>query len=1314
MKAESRPLHLQTIDSLFTDLIGGVSVSVGETDGEFILDSIDSRVILNWYRLNRAKWAGNVMAADVEDLVSAIPTPLPTLPVPEVTVPKAGRRLRLVKMVAHRFAGIHAYGTPDVAPENFVFEPHAPITLFEGWNGAGKTSILNAIIWCLTGEILRPQREPERAQQEFSSQFVQPIDGTDEITRHDLTPVTPLPNPTMYVPPINKPIPVDTWVELTFADESNNTLPPVLRMQVRTPGGKISETQSGFDTLGVDPIALRIGTIMPALLQFLRVGSASDLGLAAAKLTGLADIANLARHATKAKAKLKGELKKVREQEIAEADSRFMEAQSDLKKKIAEHVQMSPPEPLPIPSAASDLEQKLQSLQQHFEALKASRLSTAQTILGSNFDPTDKGIRDNLESSIGPAQGQLKSMAQLSNVRRARALSEIKDAEWLIVDDLIAQIRAEALTLSELAKTPDLGKRKQLYARVASWMAEFKGHDPSACGVCNRSLEGVLDPITLRAVTDHLAEVTEAEQQLLTLTQKNWASTRASNLIAKCSAVLRAEISGELPMHPRDLIRSALLDDLFETTAFSGTLLPLQQGVEQLCDRELSKLPEFVEPIVEPLPPELKAVGDPLLVVIKRLARVRGFAQWRAEHAGEVSVATKAILQGTNEGNDGIKDDSPIGQKLDSLASIVRGAAPINEALNLCGRMAAQLKLRRAKEIRLALYSRATDALEKIVELGSLAEKQVDGLRKRLHTRAAYWRDRCYHDSYPMAGHALRDTAMDVKGVLDIQVGFEKATAPAQHISNVSALRATLMGFFLAFREYVLAERGGIALLIFDDPQELLDHDNKSKLARLLSELANNGGQLAIATYDRHFARETVAAARKYAAIEHRSVHPVNPSRATVVTAAAVEELDRKRTAYENDQDSAPLAQDYANEVRTFLEARLADLFDDPAYPAYAVDSKKPALNDFLGRLRSLVRHPPNALFKGRAVLDFCNCKALAIDAECMIVLNTAHHNKASLSAGDVFAVAKDLKLVRTLAEKMHIEFRHWRWHEPLQKAEAPTNVVAFKPVDAPSFKVLIHPDLAAFTSASAADVTQDVAAQALDKSWFADKTLFLVRKNNLGFSVPAGCVAIAESNSYEGKDHNLVIARQKGHLLARRLLRSPSGDELVLAAEAPDPRESTQTLMFGVGELVLHRIVGMLVEQPAPPPGKGEAIELPSVASLGHIKSAYRVREESGVPLALPGQIVLGGDVIAKDRLAISEGMLVALVLGDGRSVFKRVGSAVPGTGEKLWQFESVGGLGSSVVVSLEDSDGVGEKTKHDAPTFVCARQIIGVLYTV
>ncbi len=1067
--------------------------------------------------------------------------------------------------------------------------------------------------------------------------------------------------------------------------------------------------ESGFDTLGVDPIALRIGTIMPALLQFLRIGSASDLGLAVAQLTGLADISSLAKHATKARDKLRGEFRKDREQEIEKADVSFLQARGDLQKRIDEYSQMSPPEPLPAPSLAGDLEQKLAALEDHFNGLKAEALTAAQIILGNAFDPSDKKARDDLEAGIGPAQGQLKSLSQLPNVRRSRALTELKETDWQGVDDLIAQMRSEAGVLAELAATPELGRRKQLYARVASWMADSKGHDTSSCGICSRSLEGVLDPVTQRAVSEHLAEVDEADQHLLSLTQQNWAAGWEGILAAKCPAALQSELGRDLPEHPRDLIRAALVNDLFETESFSTTLAPLKMGVGLVCDQKLTKLPAFTEPVVEVMPAAVGSVSAPLLLSIRRLARARAFTQWRAIHFSDVGDVTKAILQGPVGDAGAITDITPIGRKLEALATIVKGVAPLNAALELCQRMATQLKTRRAKEARLKLYGRAVNALDSVIELGSLAEKQVDGLRKLLHARALHWRDRCYHNAFAMAGHALRDTAMDAKGVLDIRVGFEKASASAQHISNSSALRASLMGFFLAFWEHVLAERGGIALLIFDDPQDLLDHDNKERLAALLPELVKQGAQIVVATYDRYFARAAVAAGRERGIIEHRSVHPVNPYRDKMITASAEEGLDSKRDAWEQDRDKASLAQDYANEVRDFLEARLADLFDDPAYPAYAALSKAPALANHLDHLRSLVRNPPVALFKGKAVKDFCACKALAQGSDCLKILNAAHHNKSLLSAGDVKAVADDLDLVCQLAEKMHIAFRHWRWREPLLEAEAPAKVIPFKSVTAPPFRVLIQPDLAAFTATSAHEGTQDAASETLDASWFEDKTLFLVRTNNLGFSVPDGCIAIAESNSSEGHDHDLVIVRQRGHRLARRLFRPSNSDELTLAAEAPDPRTSKPSLQFNAGDVVLHRIVGMLTEEPPPPSGKGEATELSYAASLSHIRTAYRVREESGIPLVLPGQIVLGGEIVTKNQLAEMEGTLIALGLDDGSSNFKRIGQRVPNTGGRLWQFESVGGLGRSVVVSLVEPD-----EESDAPRFLCARRVIGVLYLV
>ena len=91
-----------------------------------------------------------------------------------------------------------------------MFEPREAITLFEGRNGAGKTSLLNAAVWCLTGRILRPQRPPEPCEEEFEGHFARHNGGDVEITAHGLTAITPLPDPAIYMPPAGKGVPLDS------------------------------------------------------------------------------------------------------------------------------------------------------------------------------------------------------------------------------------------------------------------------------------------------------------------------------------------------------------------------------------------------------------------------------------------------------------------------------------------------------------------------------------------------------------------------------------------------------------------------------------------------------------------------------------------------------------------------------------------------------------------------------------------------------------------------------------------------------------------------------------------------------------------------------------------------------------------------------------------------------------------------------------------------------------------------------------------------------------------------------------------------
>jgi hypothetical protein len=258
-----------------------------------------------------------------------------------------------------------------------------------------------------------------------------------------------------------------------------------------------------------------------------------------------------------------------------------------------------------------------------------------------------------------------------------------------------------------------------------------------------------------------------------------------------------------------------------------------------------------------------------------------------------------------------------------------------------------------------------------------------------------------------------------------------------------------------------------------------------------------------------------------------------------------------------------------------------------------------------------------------------------------------------------------------------------------------------------PTFSVPICPDIAAFSRSVSAGGSQDIATEQLNGEWFDGKALFYVRGETLGFAIPSGTVAIVEAEPYPGRDRNLVIARHQGNVLARRLLKAPGSPGISLAAQTPDPRTPRPTMTYDESKVQLFRIVGAIFTDMAPPSGGGEATAINTVQELGQIEVSYRVREDSAVPLALPGQIILGGAELTPSELNTWEGKLVAVTLADGTSIFKRVGASLSGNLAHLRQFETIGGLGASMVVATEVLDGAAS-----VPAMVSARRVLGVLY--
>lgn len=1297
---EARSLHLHTLDSLLSDLVSGRAIVVGD-DELYALPDDPTRSALDWYRTRgEANWEAAVSATHAKNLVNAIqgePVELEALP---ARLPNAdARRLTLQKLEAHRFAGLHKFGTPSNPPDNYIHEFSPGFTLFEGRNGSGKTSLANAIIWVLTGELLRAQREPESAKVEFECK-VGPAESGAEATTHRITPVTPLPDAQSHRPDRDF-VHADTWVELTFVDENGTELPPIRRTQSRSAQGRLNEVAPDLSLLGLDPIAVRIGTVMPGLLSVIRVGGESELGRAVGELTGLASLIDLADHARRAKQKIDKDFVKAKTAELEGFDRNYETTRSDLTKILEDQPALAPQQAIPSPSNDKSIEEAIADAASHFEATKAKAFEAAQAILGEQFDPNDRKLQAELEQNISLALSELERLNSLPSFSRLRGLGALTAEELKAAEDALEHIVRDAQVLAELDADPSSAARARLYAHVASWLADHPdpNRNDDLCVVCGHSMGEAIDPVTGNPVGQHLHDA-QGNATLLAQTLARWAKAAHAELIKSLPPALQSELSQGLPDHPCDLVRTAVLDELFETRAFKGVLGALSSETAPSLEKAVEGRTELAAARECSLPAHCEDLSNAL----QKLDVALRFAKWRQESGPFVRDLAQSVLGKRPKEGESIETDTLTG-KLLQLDAIVRQATPITNAIEFCSRLKRHLESRRTCEKRLAEYAIASEAIGNLLELGTLADKQIDQLRNKLSEKAAAWRELIYLGAWRGNAHRLVGTAMGRKGEIDLFVESDGVSAPAQHVVNASALRASLVGFYLAFWEHVIAERGGLRTLILDDAQELLDDENRQRLASGLAGLVGRA-QLILTSYDPRFA-SFVVRAPGLVGIKHFSVQPATILQPVIRTTPSQSEIARRRELFEEDRDQEEPARDFADGCRVYLEATLGDMFDDPAHSTWARQNPHPTLASFVTRLRPLVKVNPQGMFAANVFTRFVDHPSLADNSPVIQLMNKAHHGQRhEIRAADVDQCATDLAFLVGQAEKLFEECCRWRERDadpqPTQAVVLPLPLQSMRTLE---HDVLICPDLAAFTHETVG-VSQE-APDVLDRNIFDGKSAFYLRRDNFGFAAPQGAIAIVESDPAPVDDRRLVVARREQAVYARRLLRSQGSDVVGLTPEIPDPRvRSPKTIFVEENSVALHRVIGVIFEHDIQVAAGGdEAVEVDASDAIGRIEIAFRVVDESAVPLALEKQVVLGGPTIPLDQLASKVGALAAISLADGSSVFKRIGAALPAPLSHLRQFESIGGLGFSQIFAIgREQPGMRQVRQ--------VRRIVGVLY--
>lgn len=1309
-------LHLHTLETLCNELVSGRGVVLA--DGElFRFDADETRAALGWYLDHRDEWDRNVRTADLDERADALAVAPPTFP-PSIPAEGGAHRgmLHLKRMRVRRFAGIHHYGTTEEPPEEFEFEFDRPLTLIEGLNGSGKSSLLSAITWCLTGHVYRSQRLPEEI--DGASAVLASVDAEGEgapLTK-ELLAITPLPKADLLRSLGANPLTLDTRVTLEFVGDSGAIAGAITRSVTRGRRGGIRIEEPDFTVLGLDPVGRSIGTLMAGSVPYIQLGKTCRLGGAVAALTGLRGLQDLAHHARRSRARYERELPGKRQQEIADLDETYLTARHELQDLLAEHHHVAPTTSVPETPTEEDMEVALGRCAKELEEKEAQAFEASRSILGTDFDPTDRGSRDDLRQNVGPAIGQVGGdrIRRLPSAQRLHDLKSVGEADVAAAEELIAELAGEAGTLAKLALNESVHARLRLYARVATWLKEQPDvpEGVEQCPVCLTALAGKMDPVTGKPVAAHIGKFLASESHYIELTLTDWQERARQRLATGVCATLQAALQSELPATPADLISTALCDELFEDDSFSGSLAPLRERVRCLCADVIGRLPAFAEPKAPQLPDCFTSGPRSLRDAFTRLTRAIAFGRWRRENAEACAEAFQAVIGDVPSeaaSSEPAADTAPLRSLLGELRQVIQDTTPLAEARAKMDRLTKTIAERRKREERIRLYARAATAMRDLQLLGTLVEQQVTALTEKLSAATAEWKKRFYKSAYSAAPEIV-STSIGRDGSLSIEAEAEGTRIDASHVSNASDLRATLLAFLIAFWQHLLEERGGLSLLLIDDLQELFDPPNRRRIANAVAKVVAAGGRVIATTNDRRFGRQVdMAATEELGGDEfvHLCIHPLNPSRQHVDLGPFIEEVERKQHQFERDVDNEQTARDYVNALRIYIEHHMLDFFCDH-------DAGLPRDPTVADLVRALCARAARGVepFHSQAFQELASMPELGPGSEFLRLMNESHHGNAHLvMPTDVQGVQDACVRVRKLIRKAYGDYELW-----LQRDAAPP-APAMPPLPramaTPAFDVPVFENVAALvTGASAGDALASL--ERFSGTSLDHHAAYLINTHNLGFSCPNHSRVIVGVSAEDAPDRSLVVALRSGGVLARRLLRDEKRPGVVtLASDAEDPRTRPPSEVLSTAEVRLLKIVCVLFDDQAHYPRPTQEAALVDIPrALSKIECACEVVGESAVPLALPGQRLLCGGCLASGQLDIAEGSRVVIVVSGSAGeevLFKRVGKALAGA-RHMRIFESVGALGESIVVRTEQCDGAFA----DAPLLVSARQVLGVLYEI
>lgn len=644
-----------TLDEVVLHLIAGdvLQVSSGE---EFALTLPDSRAILAFYNQDRrAYWNPDkdtaVQDGEIDRLLHALDKSV-KVGAAASRPPATMQKWRLIKITAHRFRGLHRHcteagGDPDLFNHEFLTD----VSLFRGFNGAGKTSLVSAICWCLTGSWHRSQGLPSALHEPIQ---VQVPGGTgSDLTNKGFTLPAIVPIPTedelVAVDGIPK---VDTWVRLTFRSIIDGRDVEIERRLERDGKRAFKTIPTGLDKLGVPDLALQVGTLMPGIAAATRFDDKTTLSQAVSSLTGLRPLAHFGARSKRLHDRLTDKYPKLASEEKIGSEARAAKQQETLRDLLKEGRDLLNLDcvVLPVDTEADAWKTGLQEAERRLKEVEKKAAGDALLILGALPPLTVEADVIRFAAALNAANICFSDVALkgLPSMQLAAKLGAVTGEDATAAESVLQDVEAEAKALVERLCDTGRADRLRLYGLVAKWHeAAHPGQPFTDCPVCAQGLNqpGAIpkDALLDQPVAEALEQARTTDDSMLK-TAAEWERDTMRALRARLPAPVQVFIEQSVPDDLGALYEAALSKEVFDLSEFPGMFKRMAPGIAERCRSAWKDAPQR-----EPLPgvaiPSEIPDHEGLRSAIKNVRRATQLARYRAAHANFAkSIVSQAVV----------------------------------------------------------------------------------------------------------------------------------------------------------------------------------------------------------------------------------------------------------------------------------------------------------------------------------------------------------------------------------------------------------------------------------------------------------------------------------------------------------------------------------------------------------------------------------------------------------------------------------------------------------------------------------------------